>query len=615
MCGIFGVFNQSAKTAINNEKLKAAVDCIRHRGPDAQVTEIVAPGVGFAHARLSIIDLGEQSNQPFHYEHLVMVFNGEVYNYIELRAELLKAGYTFRTKSDTEVIMAGYLHWGYDCVKHFNGMWSFVIYDRKQELLFCSRDRFGVKPFNYAFNNGCFFFASEIKSILQYEPLLARPNYNSIARYCRETIGAQAAETWFEGIFRLPPAHNLIVSKDSHEFFRYWNYPKYINPSLSFEKATQEWSALFNDAVKLRMRSDVPVGLTLSGGVDSASIACSVKSSFPDRLKAYTASFPGQPFDEYEIARDLCARLGYDSVEVKVEYNDYVETLKRIVYHLESGHGSPAIYPLWQVTARASDDITVFLEGQGADELLGGYINTVFIDYLKDMLAGGKLATAIHETKLHKKNWPFLNSVLLNLRLGLSPRLRKLFRQNKGMEQLYAGPLKSHKAFDYADLDLKNYDSYLNKKSSLLHQTGLVNLLHYGDAISMAHSLENRLPFMDYRLVEFGFSLPPEFKVQQGLGKFIHRKAVEGTVPDAILDNPKKLGFVSPLKQIFSDEKFGAIRILTGKPFNERGLFDAVKIKKLLDEHKSGEQNHERILFKILSTELWFQNFIDKSKF
>lgn len=611
MCGIFGVFNQSAQTAIHGEKLKAAVDCIRHRGPDAQVTEMIAPGVGFAHARLSIIDLGEQSNQPFHYEDLVMVFNGEVYNYIELRAELVKAGFSFRTKSDTEVIMAAYLHWGYDCVKQFNGMWSFAIYDRRKELLFCSRDRFGVKPFNYTFYNGAFFFASEIKSILQYEPALCRPDYNSISRYCRETIGAQAAATWFEGISRLPPAHNLIVTKEAHQFYQYWQYPKKVNTSLSFEKATAEYAALFKDAVALRMRSDVPVGLTLSGGVDSASIACSVKSSFPDRLKAYTASFPGQPFDEYGIARNLCEQLGYDSVEVKVEYDDYVQKLKSIVYHLESGHGSPAIYPLWHVTARASEDITVFLEGQGADELLGGYINTVFLDYLKDMLAKGKLATALRETRLHKKNWPLLNSVLLNLRLGLSPRLRKLFRQKKGLEQLYTGPLKSHKAFDYADLDLENYDSYLNKKSSLLHQTGLVNLLHYGDAISMAHSLENRLPFMDYRLVEFGFSLPPEFKVKQGLGKFIHRKAVEGMVPESILDNPRKLGFVSPLKQIFSDEKFGAISILTGEKLNERGLFDSGKIKQLLEEHKSGKQNHERLLFKMLSTELWFQNFID----
>ncbi len=476
MCGIFGIINQHSTVVLDKNRLDKAINSIKHRGPNVQVTEIVNAHVGFGHARLSIIELGTQSDQPFHYKHLVLVFNGEIYNYIELRAELIEAGYQFSTKSDTEIIPAAYLHWGEDCVNHFNGMWAFALYDKNSDELFCSRDRFGVKPFNYTFFEGAFIFASEIKAILTYEPKLRKPNYNSISRYCRETIGAQSKETWFEGISRLPPAHNLKISNKGHEITKYWSFPKKINHEITFKEAEKEYLDLFKDSVKLRMRSDVPVGLTLSGGVDSASIACLVKKVHTQPLKAYTASFPNQPFDEYEIAKKLCNQLGFDSVEVKVEYEYYVEKLGKIVYHLESGHGSPAIYPLWHITERASEDITVFLEGQGADELLGGYINTVFVDYIRDLLSEGEISAAVDEIKLHKKNWSLKNSVLLNLRLGLSPLFRKLFRKANGLENIYAGPLKEHAPFTFDEFDLKNFSSKLNKKLSLLHQTGLVNL-------------------------------------------------------------------------------------------------------------------------------------------
>lgn len=611
MCGIFGVFNQHSGKAVDIEKMNAAVQSIRHRGPNAQIAELLTPDVGLGHARLSIIDLGEQSNQPFHYNHLSIVFNGEIFNYIELRDELKKAGYIFRTKSDTEIIPAAYLYWGEDCVNHFNGMWAFAMYDSKNDLLFCSRDRFGIKPFNYVFHDGIFIFSSEIKAILTYLPELRRPNYNSISRYCRETIGAQAEETWFENVYRLRPAHNLIVTRKGHTFKKYWSFPKKVNDNISFDDAKDEYLRIFNDSVALRMRSDVPVGLTLSGGVDSASIACSVKFQINDRLKAYTASFPNRPFNEYEIAKNLCELLDFESIEVTLDYTQYVEKLKQIVYHLESGHGSPAIYPLWHIAKRASNDITVFLEGQGADELEGGYVNTFFVDYIKDLFNKGKFRSAANEIKLHNKHWPVLSSVLLNLRLGISPGLRKLFRYSNGTEQLYTGELKKHTPFSSSLIDLKGFESFVNKKSALLHQTGLVNLLHYGDAISMAHSLENRLPFMDYRLVEFVASLPAEFKIKEGLGKYIHRQAVKKSVPDSILENPAKLGFLSPLRQIFAEEKYGAISLLTSTKLKNRNLFKPERIQKLIDDHRSLKKNNERILFKILSTELWFQNFID----
>lgn len=611
MCGIFGVFNRGNNTSLNIDKIKCAIKTIQHRGPDALISEIITPQLGFAHARLSIIDLGHQSDQPFHYQHLSLVFNGEIFNYIELRQELIEVGYTFKTHSDTEVIPAAYLYWGKECVNHFNGMWAFAIYDSKNAELFCSRDRFGVKPFNYSISEDSFIFSSEVKAILNYEPRFKKPNYNSISQYCRETIGAQSSDTWFEGIERLSPGHNLIITKSSFEKVKYYRYPKIIRSNISIEKASEEYLDIFNSAVKLRMRSDVHVGLTLSGGVDSASIACSVKQQISGSLKAYTARFDGEPFNEYDTAKKLSDFLGYESIAVDVPYNNYVSELKQIVYHLESGHGSPAIFPLWHITKRATQDITVFLEGQGADEILGGYVNSIFFDYLQDMMVKGNISKAIYELRKHAKDWPIIKSLLLRLRLGVPAEMRRMQRYISGLEQLYIGPLKKHKPFNYKAVDTKGFNSVFNRKLALMHQTGLVNLLHYGDAISMAHSLENRLPFMDYRLVEFAASLPPAYKLNEGLGKFVHRNAVKKMVPDFILNNPKKLGFVSPLKQIFLDKKSGALEILLGEKLADRNLFDNRRIHNIVGEHTSGKVNHERILFKILSTELWFQNFID----
>jgi asparagine synthase (glutamine-hydrolysing) len=225
-----------------------------------------------------------------------------------------------------------------------------------------------------------------------------------------------------------------IDREGNFEISRYWNYPSKVQESRTLENTLDEYSSLFENAVSLRMRSDVPVGLTLSGGLDSASIAGAVRKNSSQKLKAYTASFPGQPFDEYGIARQLCEQLDFESIEVPVPYDDYTDTLNKIVWHLESGHGSPAIFPLWHVAMRARQDIVVFLEGQGADELLGGYINTVFFDRFLDLLLDGKIEEAYREIMLHRKHWPLSASLLLHLRLELPPAVREWFRTYKTFE-------------------------------------------------------------------------------------------------------------------------------------------------------------------------------------
>jgi len=609
MCGIFGVLNQSNHEPLKVHDFHKALDVIEHRGPDAKSVQIIGDNIGFGHRRLAIIDLQVVSNQPFQYEHLLLTFNGEIFNYLELRVELKKAGYQFRTEGDTEVIPAAYLHWGEECVNHFNGMWAFAIYDAKADTLFCSRDRFGIKPFNYSFANGRFAFASEIKSLLAFDQETYRQiHYNAISRYGRETVGAQAKETWFEGVFRLPPAHNITISRKGHEIKKYWSYPNTINRNLSYNDATEQYAHLFNESIKLRLRSDVPLGLTLSGGLDSASIAYQVNALINNRLNTYTASFPGYGFDEYPIAKSLSDQLNMNSIEVQLDYSNYVETLQKIVYHLESGHGSPAIFPLWSIAQRAKKDITVYLEGQGADELLGGYVNSIFVDFFLDLVKKGEFKRAFHELHEHKAAWSIKQTLLLYLRQSLPAGLRSIYRKSEGIDQLFQNELKGHLPYDFLPEEAHTKEKLHNRLINQ-HSTGLVNLLHYGDAISMAHSLENRLPFMDYRLVEFVFQLPEEYKIKEGLGKSIHRDVSRGIVPNSILDNRKKLGFVSPLKHVFSDTKFGALDILLSTKNNGDSFFNVKRMEAIIKEHKAGKRNHERILFKVLSTKLWMKNY------
>ncbi len=613
MCGIFGVFVQDKKSVLSKELFEEPLRLIHHRGPNAKGIEIIDSHIGLGHTRLSILDLSAHANQPFTFEQLTLSFNGEIYNYVEIREDLISKGYVFHTSSDTEVLLKAFHCWGKDCLTKFNGMWAFAIYDRDKDELFCARDRFGVKPFNYTFSNQRFIFGSEIKSILSFEPALKRPNYNAIANFCRESVGAQNEETWFENILRLPPAHYMVVNTSGHQLNRYWDYPEAIDHSITWEDALTQYRNIFDDAIKLRMRSDVPVGATLSSGIDSSTIVAAIHHNYKDRLHTYTASFPGNSMDEFSVVEKFTANLNVDAKRIVVQYEHYMEELEQLIYHLESGHSSPAIFPLHHVTKEAAKDITVFLEGQGADEALAGYISTIFFDYFLDLVLSLRWKKAINELKAFKKTWSIKNSILLFIRTNAAVGMRRKLRGLFGTDKIYAGALKNYKPYEVRNSNRK-FDSMLNKKLWEQHQTGLVNLLHYGDAISMMHSLESRLPFMDYRLVEFAFRMPLEYKINNGLGKFIHRESVKDILPDYILNNPLKLGFPSPLKDLFNTQKEGGpLSVLLSDSLKTRNILSQEVLLAVVKEHTEGKKDHSRFLFRLLGVEIWFRLFIDSA--
>jgi asparagine synthase (glutamine-hydrolysing) len=632
MCGIFGIINAESKE-IDREGFEKSARLMHHRGPNAYGQWGIDNHVELGHLRLSIVDLKPESNQPFFStcKKYVIIFNGEIYNYIELRDQLKNVGYSFKTESDTEVLLTSYIEWGENCVTKFNGDWAFAIYDLVNEKLFCSRDRFGVKPFNYAVVDGNLIFSSEIKSILSYYNCLKQPNFNVIANFCRTSVGAQHEETWFKEIFRLQPAHNLIYSKGEIKKYRYWSYPTRTNNKISFEKAKNIYKELFIDAVKIRMRSDVPVGTTLSSGIDSNSIVFTLRRFHREKHHTFTACFNSAEYDklekkvyvsndikidESEVVRKYTKDLGLTTHFIESSYDSFVSDLKRLIYHLESGHSSTAILPLMQIMEYAHDYVTVVLEGQGADEMLG-YQQKHFISTLIESVKSLRFAQARNIYMKTTKTYSFSYAFIMYLRYLSNDFtiLNRIYEFITGLDKVFSNKLRVKKRMSDTPVDKTlRFDCSLNKELYRQHAGGLGNLLHYGDAISMANSLESRLPFMDFRLVEFSFSLPWHFKIHEDLTKFIHREAMKGVLPEEILNSALKFGFNTPVSQFFKLANKLSVKpldIILSEKCLSRGLFNKEKLVLIINEHESGKKNHSTFLYRLLTVELWFQTFID----
>lgn len=613
MCGIAGIYNITSAPPVEEATLHAMIGTMPHRGPDAVGVEVFGRRGGFGHARLSILDLRPESNQPFSIDDgdLTITYNGEVFNYVELRAELEGLGHRFRTDGDTEVLLRAYKEWGPAAMRRCNGMWALAIYDRRKESLFCARDRFGVKPFNYVVHKGRFLFASEIKAILAAAPELSRPDYDSLSRVLRAAAGARCESTCFQGIKRLRPAHCATITRNEVKIERWWDFPTEIDHEISYEAATEELGRLLDSAVQVRLRSDVPVGLTLSSGLDSTAIAAVVRKHHAGSFDTFTAAYNGEPYDESTQADEFAKSLGMTSNLVAAEPESFVETLSKIVWHLEMPVHSPAVFPLWNIARAARKRVTVLLEGQGADEVLAGYRYN-FLDAVIDLARAGRWTSAWQEGRHAVDTLGFRTAVMLAGRHFNPPFLHKAFRWQRGDEGVYAGPLVGASETPEVARSVSRAGGRLN--ASLLEQIegGLVNLLHYGDAITMAHSLESRCPFLDYRLVEFACRLPGEFKLREGYGKKVLRDAVRSFVPPQVVNARIKLGFPTPIRRWFRERPEETVYpVLLSEPCRKRGLFNPKALEAALSRHISGRVNLEDQIFRWILTEMWFQQFID----
>lgn len=560
MCGIAGIVQSGlvSDSSKMSDTLRNMTNAIAHRGPDGEGYWINESGkVGFGHRRLSIIDLSDAAAQPMHYlDRYTVVYNGELYNFIEIKATLQHKGYSFRTQSDTEVILAAYDCWKEKCLDEFDGMFAFALWDEKEQLLFAARDRFGEKPFYYFKNDEQFLFASEMKAL--WAAGITKEKNNTFLLYylCdgQMTNPHNPAETFYENIFSLPAASYLKyeLSKNIFTVNRWWDLDKESSVAISEKEATEKLYQLISTSVKRRLRSDVEVGNSLSGGLDSSTILSLIHQQ-SEKPKTFSAIFPGFEKDESAYINEILSQYPSTNFSITPSANDLSNDLEKFLYHHEQPVQSSSVYLQYKVYALAKQhNIKVILDGQGADEILGGYTKYLHW-YLQELVAKGKFKLADAERKLLQSNYPSLQWSWKNKVAAFTPyltanRLQKKVFQSIG-KHTDIDPDFSFHSFSKEYV----YKPPVTKLNDILYydtmQNTLPELLRYADRNSMAHGVEVRLPYLNHELVQFIFSLPSYFKINNGFTKWVLRKTIEPHLPPAIVWRKDKTGYEPPQQE------------------------------------------------------------------
>jgi asparagine synthase (glutamine-hydrolysing) len=565
MCGIAGLI-VSDTSLLNIQRLKPMTDIISHRGPDGEGHWISSDGkIGLGHRRLSIIDLSHEADQPMHYlGRYTIVFNGEIYNYIELKDVLLKQGYTFKTHSDTEVLMALYDRDKENCLQLLDGMFSFVLYDSQENTAFCARDRFGEKPFFYSYEKDKhFYFGSEMKC-LWAGGIKKEVNNRMLFNYLSfNTIEnpSNLSETFFENCNRLPHSHYLKLNVQTLEFSitKYYDINwQHIDYSISINQAKEKFHELFYTSIQRRLRSDVTVGSSLSGGLDSSLVVCIIddlKKGTTQKQNTFSAVFPGFSKDERKYMDYVIAKTNVNPHFITPTDEGLITDLEKLSWHQEEPYGSASIYVQYQVMQLAKqNNTTVLLDGQGADEILAGY-HPYYIPFFTELKKNGDYKNQLVKyTELHKNNringiaQKGLSDIIHNISPSLvrpALKFRNSYRQtksptlNKDFYHTYKNEIFDTHTTTFSTLNEALYDSTI--------KFGLQQLLRFADRNSMAHSREVRLPFLYHELVDFIFALPATFKINDGWTKWIMRESFD-ILPNEIKWRKDKIGYEPPQK-------------------------------------------------------------------
>ena len=562
MCGIAGIISQN-KIKINDDVLINMGNCIAHRGPDGQATWINRDGTaGFSHRRLSIIDRSAAAAQPMHYAgRYSIIYNGEIYNYIEIRQQLISKGYQFKTVSDTEVIIAAYAHYKEKCVEHFDGMFAFAIWDENEKTLFCARDRFGEKPFYYTENNG-FYFASEIKA-LRVAGIQSEADEGMLLLFLSSGNTIDSSDkfrTFYRGIKKLPASHWLKYDLQHSAVLikRYWEVSKEIRP-VSLNRALEELNGLLMRSVKRRLRSDVPLGTCLSGGLDSSSIAATLSMLSVRHLKTFTASFPGFERDETAGVKKTAKIFELENLTVSPTAEGLASDFEKLAHFQDEPIASGSAYAQFKVFELAKNEkVTVLLDGQGADEILGGYD--------------------------HYRRWRMRS---------IFPELTARLLERRAKRELF-DPSLNREFAEAASKELNIVKPVVRQLNDLLYFDtvclGLEQLLRYADRNSMAHGREVRLPFLNHELVSFIFSLPASMKISEGYTKWLLRKLMDDRLPQETVWQKRKTGFEPPQKKWMEQRAMQELIIEAKKRLVNDGILD----KLVLDQRPSTNAAFDR---------------------
>jgi asparagine synthase (glutamine-hydrolysing) len=640
MCGITGIYSLT-NNEVNKDLLLRMNNKIRHRGPDDEgyflsntqagsfdyacgketqeelkaslspLTQCDFANLGLGFRRLSIQDLSVKGHQPMtdSKERVVIVFNGEVYNFIELREELESKGYSFKSLTDTEVILNAYLEWGEDCVHRFNGMWAFALWDIKEKKLFCSRDRFGIKPFYYTNKNDQFFFASEIKALLECVP--AKINKDTLYKYLYYDEIDTSNDTFFEGITQLSPGHSLTIKKGTLNVKRYYILEKKIK--LIQNNPVRGFFERFMRAVELRLRSDVSIGFALSGGVDSSSIVGMAHNiSGREKKDTFSIVYPGTVIDESSYIDEVIQKIQFNNHKLTPAKEDLKHDLDNFIYYQEEPVPNLSYYNEYKLRSYIQEKkVVVTLEGQGADEIVTGYRSFVLPFYF-DLIESFQWKKLLNEIKQFKKLYPqtFFN-ILLRYCLSKLPQnlvqtLKKIIkkRQNPLINSNYFGSLPNI-------ISPKNKCTNLN--SALMNSLRVHSLpkqLTRADKSAMAHSIECRFPFLDHNLVEYSFSLSNDQKMHNGVTKKVLRLAMQEHIPVKVFKRRDKKGFLSPQATWIRELRDVFDLIVYSEEFKKLEYINWIAFEKKYSELITYKHNNSQEIWKILSVFLWEKTFI-----
>jgi asparagine synthase (glutamine-hydrolysing) len=629
MCGICGIFFSDRSWRVQAGVLAAMNERIVHRGPD-DGGFFAEENVGLAMRRLSIIDV-KSGQQPLANENqdVWIVFNGEIYNHVELRAGLEARGHRYRTHSDTETIVHLYEEYGRDCVKHLRGMFAFAIWDRRKRVLFAARDRLGIKPFYYRWDGRVFLFGSEIKAILAYPGIAAEFNRGTLSEYLAFGY-ITGAETMFAGIRKLMPGHTLELTEQSEpRMERYWDLTTEVDreprPREYYVKTYRE---LLEAAVSSHLMSDVPLGVFLSGGLDSSAVAALTKKACGDRIQTFSVGYGEEAFSELGYAREVAQYIGSEHHEVSLSREEFFSTLPRLIWHEDEPIVWPSSVSLYFVARLARERVTVVLTGEGSDETLAGYTRyawtlfnsrmdslyrsvtpDVFRRLVRGGIQAGPLGASLHRKLQHTflvrdgNSWPsfyfdnFFSAFAAAEQSGLlTPEAQA------AAGDAYAGSMQ---AWERSHGDLLHRLLYTDINSYL------IELLMKQDQMSMAASLESRVPFLDHVLVEFTARIPGQYSVAGMAGKFILKQAVEDLLPKSIVYR-KKMGFPTPWEYWLAGPQLDDLEhMLLGPRSTARRLFRPEVVKRIFAEHRARTRDHGNRIWRLINLEIWHRVMID----
>ena len=626
MCGIAGIVHANLSEPVDRSLLEQMAVRLRHRGPD-DFGLWNEGSVGFGHQRLSIIDIagGHQPMEVGEGSYWI-TYNGEIYNYIELKSELEAKGFRFRTHSDTEVLLQMYAAYGEACLAHLNGMFAFAVWDAAQKKLFAARDRLGIKPLYYYWDGQLFAFASEPKALLEHPRIAAEIDREALEDYLNLQY-CLGDKTLFKGIKRLEPGHSLTLEGGHLQVRRYWDLRFANEADFEVEAFTGHLQDLLRDAVRFRLRSDVPVGAHLSGGLDSSAISCLASELLTGDLHVFTCGFKdADRYDETRYARLVGDHLGAAYHEYFPGAQDLAETFEKLVYWLDEPVAGAAVFPQYFLSKLASENVKVVLGGQGGDEIFCGYARYL-IAYLESCLQRAIYGTA-----------PMAGSVRLE---DIAPNLDYLGGYEPMMQHFFASGLftdpaeryyrlllstrRSQEMDDILSPDLKpdgystfaafrdsfmapETDDLIDRMTYMDIKDHLQSLLHLEDRTSMAVSLESRLPLLDHRLVERVFAVPAAQRFAAGKPKYLLRRAVADIVPEPVMQRVDKMGFPVPIFEWFHGELRPFVEeTLLGERTVQRGIFNTDVVARAL----RSEKPFGRTVWGLISLELWFRNFFD----